>query len=164
MKHRKDLNVPLKYSFKNQPMNVSKFFTEKEKLQIKNAIHAAEFNTSGEIRVHIEKNCPEDVLDRAAYIFEKLDMHKTELRNGVLFYLSLQDHRFAILGDAGINQKVPDNFWEQIKENMAVRFREGNIAEGLTTGILMAGESLKQYFPWQKDDVNELSDDISYGS
>ncbi len=145
-------------------MNIRKFFTEKEKLQIKNAINAAEFNTSGEIRVHIEKHCKEDVLDRAAYIFEKLEMHKTELRNGVLFYLALDDHRFAILGDAGINQKVPDNFWEQIKEKMAAYFKEGNFAQGLTTGITMAGEELKQYFPYQKDDVNELPDDISYGS
>lgn len=145
-------------------MNVRKYFTEKEKLQIKNAIHAAEFNTSGEIRVHIEKHCKEDVLDRAAYLFEKLEMHKTELRNGVLFYLAIEDHRFAILGDAGINQKVPDDFWEKIKEQMAASFKEGNFAEGLTTGILQAGEKLKQHFPWKKDDENELSDEISFGS
>ncbi len=145
-------------------MNVRKYFTEKEKLQIKNAIHTAEFNTSGEIRIHIEKHCTEDVLDRAAYIFEKLEMHKTELRNGVLFYLAIEDHRFAILGDAGINQKVPDDFWEKIKEEMAASFREGHFTQGLTTGILKAGEKLKQHFPWQKDDVNELSDEISFGS
>jgi uncharacterized membrane protein len=145
-------------------MNVRNHFTENEKLQIKNAINAAEFNTSGEIRVHIEKHCREDVLDRAAYIFEKLEMHKTKLRNGVLFYLAIEDHRFAILGDAGINQKVPDDFWEKIKEEMAAQFKEGHIAQGLTGGIIQAGEKLKQYFPWQKDDVNELSDEISFGS
>lgn len=145
-------------------MNVRKYFTEKEKLQIKNAIHTAEFNTSGEIRVHIEKHCREDVLDRAAYIFEKLEMHKTELRNGVLFYLAIEDHRFAILGDAGINQEVPDDFWEKIKEEMAANFKEGHFTQGLTTGILKAGEKLKQHFPWQKDDVNELSNEISFGS
>jgi uncharacterized membrane protein len=145
-------------------MNVRKYFTDKEKLQIKNAIHTAEFNTSGEIRVHIEKHCREDVLDRAAYIFEKLEMHKTELRNGVLFYLAIEDHRFAILGDAGINQKVPDDFWDKIKEEMAASFREGHFTKGLTTGILKAGEKLKQHFPYQKDDVNELSDEISFGS
>lgn len=145
-------------------MNVRKYFTEKEKLQIKNAISAAEFNTSGEIRVHIEKHCKEDVLDRAAFWFEKLEMHKTALRNGVLFYLAIEDHRFAILGDAGINQKVPDDFWEKIKEQMAASFKEGKFTEGLTTGIITAGEKLKQHFPWQKDDVNELSDEISFGS
>ncbi len=145
-------------------MNVRNYFTEKDKLQIKNAIHAAEFNTSGEIRVHIEKHCKEDVLDRAAYLFKKLEMHKTDLRNGVLFYLAIEDRRFAILGDAGINQKVPDNFWEKIKEEMAAHFQEGNFTIGLTTGILKAGEKLKQHFPWQKDDVNELSDEISFGS
>ncbi len=144
-------------------MNVRKYFSEKEKLQIKNAIRAAEFNTSGEIRVHIESHCKENVLDRAAFWFEELDMHKTELRNAVLFYLAIEDHQFAILGDAGINQKVPVNFWENIKELMSEKFKEGNFTEGLSTGVLMAGEQLKQHFPWKSDDVNELTDDISFG-
>ena len=145
-------------------MGVRKYFSEKDKLQIENAIRAAEFQTSGEIRVHIEKHCKEEVLDRAAFLFEKLEMHKTELRNGVLFYLAIEDHMFAILGDAGINQKVPENFWEEIKKEMATYFKEENFTEGLTTGILKAGEALKHHFPWQTDDINELSDDISFGS
>lgn len=145
-------------------MSVRKYFSEKDKLQIENAIRAAEFNTSGEIRVHIEKHCKEDVLDRAAFIFEKLGIQKTELRNGVLFYLAIEDHLFAIIGDAGINQKVPEDFWESIKNEMTGFFKEGKITEGLTAGILRAGEKLKQHFPWQTDDVNELSDEISFGS
>lgn len=144
-------------------MSVRKYFSEADKLQIKNAIRAAEMNTSGEVRVHIEKHCKEDVLDRAAYIFEKLEMHKTELRNGVLFYLAIEDHKFAILGDAGINQKVAENFWEEIKENMLTRFKEGNFTKGLSEGIIEAGNQLKAHFPYQKDDVNELSDEISFG-
>lgn len=110
-------------------MSVRKYFSEKDKLQIENAIRAAEFNTSGEIRVHIEKHCKEDVLDRAAFIFEKLGIQKTELRNGVLFYLAIEDHLFAIIGDAGINQKVPEDFWESIKNEMTGFFKEGKITE-----------------------------------
>lgn len=144
-------------------MNVQKYFSEENKLQITNAIRVAETNTSGEIRVHIEKRCREDVLDRAAYIFEKLEMHKTQLRNGVLFYLAIEDHKFAILGDAGINQKVPDNFWEEIKEEMGTKFMEGRFTDGLSSGIKRAGEQLKKHFPYQKDDLNELSDEISFG-
>ncbi len=144
-------------------MSVRKYFSEKDKLQITNAIQAAELNTSGEIRVHIEMHCRGDVLDRAATVFEKLAMQKTELRNGVLFYLAIRDHRFAILGDAGINQKVPENFWEDIKKEMAAYFREGDFSGGLSAGILRAGEQLKEHFPYQKDDVNELSDEISFG-
>lgn len=144
-------------------MSVQKYFTEKDKLQITNAIRVAETNTSGEIRVHIEKHCKGDVLDRAAYIFEKLKMHKTELRNGVLFYLALEDKKFAILGDVGINQKVPDNFWEEIKNDLFEKFKEKQYAEGLADGIIKAGEQLKEHFPYQSDDVNELSDEISFG-
>jgi uncharacterized membrane protein len=144
-------------------MNVEGYFTEENKLQIANAIRVAELNTSGEIRIHIEKFCKGDVLDQAAYVFEKLQMHKTKLRNGVLFYLAVEDHKFAILGDAGINQKVPTDFWEETKETVLSKFKEGRLAEGLASGILMAGKQLKEHFPFQKDDVNELSNDISFG-
>lgn len=138
-------------------------FTKEQQNRIVEAIKQAEHNTSGEIRVHIEKTCKEDVLDRAADVFAMLKMHKTEQRNGVLFYLSIEDRKFAILGDAGINAKVPCNFWESVKETVLEQFKLGNNTEGLVKGILMAGEKLKAQFPYQKDDVNELSDEISFG-
>ena len=139
------------------------FFTANEQEEIINAIKEAELNTSGEIRLHIDKSCKGDVLDRAAYWFGKLKMHKTDLRNGVLFYLATEDKKFAILGDAGINQKVPENFWDKIKNDILTSFKEGKYSEGLINGILASGEQLKSHFPYQKDDVNELSDDISFG-
>ncbi len=144
-------------------MKPSEFLTNEQKLMVTSAIKGAETNTSGEIRLHIEKDCKEDVLDRAAYIFEKLDMHKTEKRNGVLFYLAIQDKKFAILGDVGINTVTPDNFWDSIKEVVLNHFKEGKYAEGLHHGILKAGDALKEHFPYMEDDVNELSDEISYG-
>jgi uncharacterized membrane protein len=143
-------------------MKSSKFFNEEQKKLITDAIKEAELNTSGEIRVHIESSCKEDVLDRAAYMFEKLAIHKTELRNGVLFYLSINDRKFAILGDAGINAVTPDNFWEEIKETILNHFKKNEFDFGLSTGIKMAGLALKEHFPYQKDDVNELSDEISF--
>lgn len=139
------------------------YFTKEQQKLIVDAVKAAEFNTSGEIRVHIEKRCKEDVLDRAANVFAMLKMHKTKLRNGVLFYLSVEDRKFAILGDAGINARVPENFWESTKEAMLEHFKNGQLAEGLVKGISIAGEKLKEHFPYQKDDVNELSDEISFG-
>jgi uncharacterized membrane protein len=137
--------------------------TQEQNQEIVNAIKEAEGNTSGEIRVHIENRCREDVMDRAAYVFEQLEMHKTELRNGVLFYLALKDHKFAILGDVGINAKVPENFWDNIKEKMLGLFAEGKFTEALSTGIIMAGEQLKKHFPYQTGDINELNDEISFG-
>lgn len=144
-------------------MSVHKYLTEKDKLEITNAIRVAETNTSGEIRVHLEKHCVGEVLDRAAYLFEKLEMHKTKLRNGVLFYVAVEDKKFAILGDGGINQKVPEDFWESTKDVVIEKLKEGKIAKGLASGIIKAGEQLKAHFPYQDDDVNELSDEISFG-
>jgi len=140
------------------------FFTEEQKTLIVNSIKQAELNTSGEVRVHIEDRCKIDVLDRASTVFAMLKMHKTKLRNGVLFYLAVKDRKFAILGDSGINAKVHENFWNEIKDLMADKFSQGKFAEGLAEGIIKAGEQLKNYFPYQSDDVNELDDEISFGN
>jgi uncharacterized membrane protein len=139
------------------------FFTEEQKAKIVEAITAAENKTSGEIRLHIERKCSEEVLDRAAFLFEKLEMHKTELRNGVLFYVSFEDHKLAILGDGGINAVVPDTFWNEIKDHLVAAFKKGNYTDGLSEGIRMAGEQLKAHFPVASDDIDELSNEISFG-
>ncbi|GAB5539182.1 MAG: TPM domain-containing protein [Salibacteraceae bacterium] len=138
-------------------------FTEKEERLILDAIKAAELNTSGEIRLHVEKHCKIDPYERAVEVFDKLGMAKTELRNGVLVYMAIVDHKFAILGDEGINKVVPEGFWVGTKDVMAGKFKEGKIAEGIALGIHDAGEQLQAHFPYQKDDTNELKDDISYG-
>ena len=136
--------------------------SEKERQQILATIAAAEQNTSGEIRLFVEDVCGENVLDRAAYIFDKLGMKKTKERNGVLFYLAFESHQFAILGDAGIHAIVKDDFWHEIKAKMTNYFTEGEFVKGLTIGIEMTGKALKTHFPYQSNDKNELSDDIVF--
>ena len=143
-------------------MSVSDFFTKEEKDEILAAIQAAEKDTSGEIRVHVEKHCKGDLLDRAAFVFAKLDMHKTELRNGVLFYLAINDRKFAILGDKGINAVVPANFWQSISDHITELFKQQQFTKGLSDGIRMAGKQLAEKFPYQENDINELSDEISF--
>ncbi|TNE82163.1 MAG: TPM domain-containing protein [Bacteroidetes bacterium] len=139
------------------------FLSEAEAERIVAAIREAEKNTSGEIRLHVEPFCKIEVMDRAADVFGFLDMHKTALRNGVLFYLAFEDHQFAILGDGGINQKVADNFWQETRDLVLNHFKSEQYTEGLVQGILHAGEQLKHHFPYQSDDKNELSDEISFG-
>lgn len=137
-------------------------FNEEEQQRIRGAIEEAENRSSGEIRVCIEKKCSEDVLDRAAKYFFQLNMHKTKLRHGVLIYVATVDRKFAIIGDAGINQVVPANFWDDTKEKMLEHFKYGDIVEGIVTGLKIAGEQLQKYFPNAQDDNNELSDDIAF--
>jgi uncharacterized membrane protein len=139
-------------------------FTEEQTRLIMQAVKDAERKTSGEIRVHIEKTTSGiDVLDRAANVFSQLDLHRTRLRNGVLFYLAAEDRKFAILGDIGINNAVSDDFWDDIRKNMELFFRQGNFTEGMIHGIKMAGSKLLEKFPYLKDDINELPDEISFG-
>lgn len=143
-------------------MKASDFFTREQQSQIHSAIREAEKNTSGEIRVHIETSFSGDVLDRAAWIFRKIKMHETAERNGVLFYLAVSNRRFAIIGDKGINEKVPADFWDNIKDVVERHFKSGTFSEGLVEGILMTGTALKALFPFKTGDINELPDDISF--
>jgi uncharacterized membrane protein len=137
-------------------------FNDDEQQQIRDAIAKAEKNTSGEIRICVEKNCKEEVLDRAAKYFYQLDMDKTRLRNGVLIYLATVDHKFAIIGDAGINKMVPVDFWDTTKDEMLEQFKQGNLVEGMIIGITRAGEKLGTFFPCATDDANEISNDVAF--
>lgn len=139
------------------------FFTKEQREDIRQAVLNAELDTSGEIKVHIETSCKGDILDRAAFIFDKMDMQKTEKRNGALFYLAVKNRRFAVMGDKGINAVVPEDFWDDLKNLLLNHFRKEGFTEGLIEGISMVGTELKKHFPYQTDDVNELSDNISFG-
>jgi uncharacterized membrane protein len=139
------------------------FLTKEEEQEIVEAILIAEKNTSGEIRVHIEKTTALDPFDRAMEVFNELKMNETQLKNGVLIYLAVKDKTFVICGDQGINDVVQNDFWDSTKDVMVSHFKNGNFKQGLIDGILRAGEELKKHFPWSEDDTNELSNEISKG-
>ena len=139
-----------------------KFITQEEQQQIIDAIKNAEKETSGEIRVHIQARCGSDPYKQAKKIFEKIGMTKTEQRNGVLFFIAYKSRQFAVLGDKGINEVVPDDFWDETVNTMTELFQKGKFTEAIVTGITIAGNALKKYFPYQRNDVNELSDEINY--
>ncbi|MFI3263355.1 MAG: TPM domain-containing protein [Rikenellaceae bacterium] len=143
-------------------MNIKNILTKEQNAAIVSAIESAELNTSAELRIHIENKCKGDVLDRAVVVFSKLGMEKTELRNGVLIYLAVGDRKVAILGDKGIDAVVPDDFWNSVYIAMAEKFKKGELCEGLCLGCALVGEKLKEYFPYASDDVNELSNEISF--
>lgn len=135
-------------------------FNAVEQHEISHAVGLAENHTSGEIRVCVERLCESNPLDRAAYYFEKLGMDKTALKNGVLIYLAVDDKKFAIIGDKGIDAKVPEDFWEATKNIMSHHFREHQFIEGIVAGIHEAGQQLKHYFPVANDDINELPNEV----
>jgi uncharacterized membrane protein len=138
-------------------------FSSSEKKQLVDAISKAEKLTSGEIRVHLEPHCKGKVLDRAADVFVTLGMNKTVLRNGVLIYVAYEDKKLAIIGDRGINEVVPDNFWDAALEIMTAHFKQGEFLKGVLYGIDESGKHLFKYFPYYAGDKNELSNDISEG-
>lgn len=144
-------------------MKVKNFFSEVEKKNIIQAIADAELNTSGEIRLHVENKCDGNPSEKAIEVFHKLNMHKTELRNGVLFYLAIDARKFAVIGDKGINDLVPVNFWDDVKNGVFEHFKKNEFAKGICAGIELTGEKLKAHFPYQADDTNELSNEISFG-
>lgn len=140
---------------------VEDFLSPSEEAEVIQAIRTAEKNTSGEIRVHLEASCKENTFKHAKKIFHFLHMDNTKNGNGVLIYVAVEDKNLVILGDSGIDKVVPNNFWESTRDSILQNFKEGNTKNGLVEGILMAGEQLKKYFPYQESDTNELSDAIS---
>ncbi len=136
-------------------------FTEPIKARLRAAIVATELKTSGEVCVYVEDHVgQENVWVRAQHLFQDLGMTKTALRNGVLLYLAVADQRFAILGDSGIDQRVPDGFWDGIRDDMAAHFRQGQFIEGLERAVSRVGDQLGMFFPRAADDINELSDEV----
>ena len=142
---------------------VEDFLSKKEEKEIVDAIQIAEKNTSGEIRIHIEKSTSTDTFTRAVEVFHLLEMDKTKDANGVLIYVAVKDKHFVIYGDKGINEKVPSNFWDSTKNVMQAHFKNGDFKQGLVDGIIKSGEQLKLHFPYQDDDTNELTNEISKG-
>ncbi len=142
-------------------MTPEEFLSPIEEKQIVQAIKKAEKNTSGEIRVHLEKKAQKSGQERALEVFFELGMQHTAQKNGILFYIDTDNKVFSIIGDEGINRVVPDDFWESIKEKIIRQFKNGNYVNGLIEGIEEVGEKLKKYFPYQTDDINELPDEIS---
>lgn len=142
---------------------VEAFLTKKEEQQVVDAIVLAEKSTSGEIRVHLEKETSKPVFERAMEVFQLLEMYKTKDRNGVLIYVAVKSKSFLIYGDQGINNVVESDFWESTKEIMLNHFKNGNPKQALVEGILKAGEQLKRHFPHENNDINELSNELSKG-
>lgn len=139
------------------------FLSPAEEQEVIAAIQQAEKNTSGEIRVHVENHSEKPPLERAQEVFHVLGMDATVARNGVLFYVGVQDRAFAIIGDEGIDKAVEKDFWDCTKDVVLSHFKEKRFKDGLVAGILRAGERLKQYFPYADDDKDELPNEISKG-
>lgn len=144
-------------------MRPEDFLTADQQKIVVDAVRIAEKGTSGEIRIHIDGDCTGDPMKRAEEVFRQLRMDETKLRNGVLIYVACNSKVFAIIGDKGINDAVPKNFWKDVTEIMGGDFRKGEFTEGLVHAVLQAGEKLRDFFPYQTDDVNEQPDDISFG-
>jgi uncharacterized membrane protein len=143
-------------------MKQQEFLTRLDQQRIVDAITAAELQTSGEIRVHVQpKVTGGEIRAVAERTFERLGMTRTELRTGVLLFIACEEQRFVILGDSGINERVPPGFWDEIAARLTIRFQAGEYTEGIAEAIRSAGEELRAFFPRSDADVNELANDIN---
>ena len=143
--------------------NIEDFLSQKEEQEIVEAIRVAECDTSGEIRIHIEKTCTIDVYERALDVFHILKMDNTKQQNGVLIYVAVDNKSFVIFGDQGINNIVGLDFWNSTRDKISSQFKSGNFKQGIIDGIKEAGKVLSKHFPWEHGDSNELENTISKG-
>ncbi|MCC6599969.1 MAG: TPM domain-containing protein [Crocinitomicaceae bacterium] len=153
----------LRLTNRRKKLPVEEFFSVGDLKKIEDAIFTAELGTSGELRVHLEDTCNDDVLDHAAFIFSELEMQKTELRNGVLIYVAVDSQKFAIIGDVGIHQKTGPHFWNETRNAMNTHFEKSDFFAGLCEGVKRAGAQLQLFFPVSATDINELSNEVTIG-
>lgn len=141
------------------------FFSSSEKERIVHAIHEAELETSGEIRVFVEnKNPMVDPVDRARQVFHKLKMEHTRQRNAVLLYVAVKHHELALYGDQGVHQEVGETYWKAALQKVIGHLKENDLAGGIVKSIHLIGQALKEKFPYNaKTDENELPGDIVFG-
>ena len=141
------------------------FFTAEEKQNIVDAIRSSEKRTSGEIRIFVESRCRYvDAIDRAAEIFFRLEMQRTDDRNAVLVYVAMKDRQLALFGDENIHKKVGNEYWNNTVTKILANFNSENYATGIRQCVTEVGEALHYYFPYDNDtDKNELPDDIVFG-
>jgi len=142
---------------------VEKLLSDDEEQEIVQAILEAEKNTSGEIRVHIESHTRLNHFDRAKEVFHLLKMDNTKDENGVLIYVAVNDKKFVIYGDKGIDKAVPENFWDATRDTIQKHFKNGNFKQGIIDGVISTGKQLESHFPWNHGDLNELSNEVSKG-
>lgn len=142
-------------------MHQKEFIAQLDQAKITEAIATAEKMTSGEIRVHIQPKAHGEIRHVAEKTFERLGMTKTALRNGVLLFIAAEEQRFVILGDQGINEKVPAGFWDEIAARLTIRFKSGQFTDGIVDAIHSAGEELRHFFPRAHDDQDELANEIN---
>jgi uncharacterized membrane protein len=142
---------------------VSRHLSQDDLDAIARAVADAEQLTSGQVRVHLEERCPGDPLAHAAEVFQRVGMDRTRCRNGVLLYLALEDHRFAVLGDVSIHERVGPGFWDSVRDALGAELRAGRMRAGIVAAVLEIGRVLGEHFPDRPDDVNELSDSVSLG-
>lgn len=142
--------------------DIKNIFTQEQKTLITSAIESAEKDSSAEVRVCITDKCKGNVVECAIKAFKRLKMDKTALRNGVLIYIAVDSHKVAVIGDKGINDLVEKGFWDSVYEIMAREFAVGRMVDGIAAACSEVGVKLKTYFPYKKNDANELSDEIVF--
>jgi uncharacterized membrane protein len=143
------------------PRWVRRVMSEPDLEAVARAIGLAEAGTSAEIRVHLDHGCPGDPMVRATAVFERLGMHRTEGRNGVLVYVAIAHRKLAVIGDQGIHERVGDAYWQHLVSDVLVHFRTEHLRDGLLHAVAELGATLRQHFPRSPDDRNELRDEVS---
>jgi len=103
------------------------------------------------------------VRDRALTAFYEKGLYKTRDESGVLFFISLFEHKVWVLADQGIYAKIRQEALQAYAQDIAAGMKSGQAADMLCRSITEVGELLARHFPAKADDMNELSDEVIIG-
>jgi uncharacterized membrane protein len=118
--------------------------------------------STGEIRIHIDSNSEHHIADMAFEVFKTLCKDKPVEKNAVLFHVNFEQKYLTIIGNEGINRCVHQNFWDEMHDYITSEFAKRNYYNALRNSVLKTGEELKNHFPINGENPNELPNEITF--
>ncbi len=97
---------------------------------------------------------------RALNEFYNKRVHHTQRSTGILIFVSLDEHRALVIGDDLISEKLNSEDWQEVVQLLLNGIKSKKMAQGFLDAIERAGELLKNNFPAEKNNANELENHL----
>lgn len=103
-----------------------------------------------------QREIDEEVEEAAFKSFYGEGLHRTREETGVLIFISVFERKVFVLADRGIDARVDKNCWQEIVQQIAAGIRRHRQAAAICEAVQRVGERLREHFPINADDTDEL--------
>ena len=105
----------------------------------------------------VRRSC---VTHRAFRYFTESGVYDTAEHSGILIFVSFMEKQVRIIADRGISQKISQDLWNLIADELAENLKKGDAEAAFTSAIKKCGQLLAENFPNHEENPNELADGL----